>query len=253
MLRPDTEQLWQFLKDQPSLSGFVLVGGTALAMHLGHRISEDFDFMIPQNKLPRTAIEILKRASHSAGFTFAANDSAEGLAEFEDTGMDYLDYQQDYVVADSVKLTLAAPEAEVQVLLEPGSKGGPRIAGVEEIFRLKCMACANRSKTRDWLDMYVMLTRGLFEPQEIYRTFEMARVPSKYDIAMKRLCSGKPDLLDEGYESLLAEPPSITQMQTYFSELRNEVEALAAAEKAKAMVLAKGASLGLKSNQSSDA
>ncbi len=224
MLRPDTERLWHFLQGQSGLGCFVLVGGTALSMHLDHRISEDLDFMIPAPRLPRHAIEGLKRMSHASGFKFVPNDSPQGLAEFEDTGMDYLDYQQDYVVGGTVKVTLVAPDPEVKVLLRAGAPDKPRVASLEEIFRLKCIACANRSKTRDWLDMYVMLKRGLFQPLDIYRTFELAGVPSKFDIAMGRMCSGKVSLLDEGYESLLPEPPSVADMQAYFQRLRDDVE-----------------------------
>ncbi len=90
--------------------------------------------------------------SHARGFNFVPNDSSEGLAEFEDTGMDCHDYQQDYMVGGCVKLTL----------LCAGAPDRPRVASLEEIFRLKCMACANRSKTRDWLDMQVMLQWACF-------------------------------------------------------------------------------------------
>jgi predicted nucleotidyltransferase component of viral defense system len=33
------------------MRGFVLVGGTALTMHLGHRVSEDLDFMWADTRL----------------------------------------------------------------------------------------------------------------------------------------------------------------------------------------------------------
>ena len=95
------------------------------------------------------------------GTGFVANDSPAGLLEFEDTGLDFLDYQQDYVVGGSVKVFLVAPDPEVLVLLRAGDPARPRVASLEEIFRLRCIVCANRSKTRDWLDMYVMLQRGL--------------------------------------------------------------------------------------------
>lgn len=224
MLRPDTERLWHFLKGQSALGGFVLVGGTALSMHLDHRISEDLHFMIPAARMPRVAIEALKRLSHASGFNFVPNDAPEGVAEFEDTGMDYHDYQQDYVVGGSVKLTLVAPDPEVQALLRTGPPQGPRVASLEEIFRLKCIACANRSKTRDWLDMFVMLQRGLFQPLDIYRTFELAGVPSNFDIAMGRMCSGKVSLMDEGYESLLTQAPSVADMQAHFRIVRDDIE-----------------------------
>ena len=60
---------------------------------------------------------------------------------------------------------------------------------------------------------------------DIFRTFERANVPSKYDIAMMRLCSGKPSLHDEGFESLLQSPPTIPEMRDYFAQARDSIEA----------------------------
>ena len=45
------------LKDDPRLASFTLVGGTALALQIGHRISEDLDFNIFGQKLPMRAID----------------------------------------------------------------------------------------------------------------------------------------------------------------------------------------------------
>lgn len=231
MLRPDTQALWDHLEMNPLLGGFVLVGGTALAMHLRHRVSEDLDFMIATNKLPRERIEVLKRDCADAGFVFRSNDPAAGLLEFEDTGMDYGDYQQDYVVADSVKLTFVAPDSEVRVLLGAGMVKAPRVASIEEIFRLKCIACANRTKSRDWLDMYILLQRGYFQPIDIYRTFELAGVVSKFDIAMMRMTVGEVPSTDEGFDALIQNPPSIDMMQEFFRDVFSEVQSAVAAIK----------------------
>jgi hypothetical protein len=41
ILPPEQRRLWPELRDIPR--GFVLYGGTAIALHLGHRQSVDFD------------------------------------------------------------------------------------------------------------------------------------------------------------------------------------------------------------------
>lgn len=228
MLRPDTARLWEHLRDDRSLTGFVLVGGTALSMHLDHRLSEDLDFMFLGPKLPRGRIEALKRRALEAGIEFTPNDSPAGVAEFEDSGSDLHDYQQDFIAGGTVKVTFVAPGRENAKQLEPVEGPGPRVASLEEIFRLKCIVAADRSKTRDWFDLYLLLKDGRFKPIDIFRAFERADVPSKYDIAMRRLCSGVPGLNDEGYESLLSEPPSLAQMQSFFLTVRDEVEQEAA-------------------------
>lgn len=235
VLRPDTERLWQYLQANRALRGFVLVGGTALSIHLNHRISEDLDFMIPQTRLPRRQIEGLLRMAGEAGFHFVANDSIDGVREFEDTGMDYWDYMQDYIVADTVKLTLAAPDPEVSALLLPGLEDRPRLATLHEIFKLKCIACANRTKSRDWLDMYVLLTGNYFKPADFYAAFEEAGVPMKFDIAMQRMCKDSIPGSDEGYDTLLPDPPTISRMQKYFIGLKAQIEEDVALKKASAL------------------
>ena len=48
------------------------------------------------------------------------------------------------------------------------------------------------------------------------------------DIALTRLCSGRPHQQDEGYESLLANPPSLAQMSEFFLQVADEARAAAA-------------------------
>lgn len=224
MLRPDTQKLWNHLQSEPALKGFVLVGGTALSMHLHHRLSEDLDFMYLGKKLPKAQIEALKRRARGAGFEFAANDSPAGVEEFIHAGLDFNDYQQDYIANGTVKVTFVAPEPESARQLEPVESPGPRIASLAEIFRLKCIVAAERSKTRDWFDLYLLLKQQHFEPIELMRAFERAGAPGKYDIAIMRLCSGKPGQNDEGYETLIRKPPSIADMQRFFIETRDRIE-----------------------------
>lgn len=228
MLRPDTQALWQLLRHQPALGGFVLIGGTALSLHLGHRVSEDLDFAFDGPKLPRARIEALKRRLDEAGWACVPNDPMAALHEFEDTGLDLHDYLQNHIAGGRVKLTLVAPEQEVRVQLRAAAPDHPRVASLEEIFRLKCIACANRSKSRDWLDLYLLLRGGHFQPIDMRAPFEMAGVIQKLDIALHRLCSGRPQADDEGYESLLDEPPTLAQMRDYFIGVRDQIEVEAA-------------------------
>ena len=52
-----TQKNFARLKDDPRLAAFTLVGGTALALQIGHRFSEDLDFNIFGQKLPTSAID----------------------------------------------------------------------------------------------------------------------------------------------------------------------------------------------------
>ena len=37
-----TARLFSEIRDNPLLDSFILIGGTALALHIGHRLSEDW-------------------------------------------------------------------------------------------------------------------------------------------------------------------------------------------------------------------
>lgn len=65
-LPAETERLWRFLKDQSALAGFTLIGGTALTLHLDHRISEDLDFIWVGDMLPRPELDGLRRLAAGA-------------------------------------------------------------------------------------------------------------------------------------------------------------------------------------------
>ena len=213
MLRDDTQKLWSYLQPCGALRGFVLAGGTALTLHLGHRLSEDLDFMFVGKKLPRGQIEALKRICSLDGIEFEAADSVADIQEWEDSGMDLLDYQQNYVVAGAVKVSLWAPDQDVLRLMEPALQDAVRVASVDEIFRTKCLVCADRSKLRDWFDVYTLLQSCNFAPMDIYEAFERSGVPSKFDIARSRMTYGNPGLNDEGFSSLLPNAPTLQDMQ----------------------------------------
>lgn len=234
MLKPETQALWDQIRDKPALHGFVLIGGTALAMHIGHRVSEDLDLAWPGARLPRQRITALRRALEEVGATLVANDSMEAIREFEDSGMELHDYQQNYLANESVKLTFVAPDQEVAVQMNAADPKRLRIATMDEIFRLKCVACANRSKTRDWFDMYTLFERGDFQPIDMIEPFERAKAPQKLNIALHRMCSGVPDAGDEGYDHLLAAPPSLEEMRARLIAARDDIEVALASRRAAA-------------------
>jgi len=58
LLPPATEKVWSFLKNQPALAGFVLVGGSALPL-----TTQQLKFFVePRNKLEiETAAKVVPR------------------------------------------------------------------------------------------------------------------------------------------------------------------------------------------------
>lgn len=234
MLRTDTLELWQFLKDQPALQGFVLVGGSALALRIQHRVSEDLDFAWPGLNLPRARLEALLRMANAKGFHARRRDDPGALDEFEIAGMDLHDYQQDFLVNERVKLSFFAADEGLSHILSPAADAAPvRVATLDELFGSKALVAAQRSKTRDWFDLFVLMTRHGKTLEDMSAAFQKAGMSLQFDTALQRLCSGLPSKHDEGYEQLMENPPSLQEMTRFFRAERDAYEQRQAAERGK--------------------
>ena len=230
MLPAATEKVWNYLKDQPALAGFVLGGGSALALLIRHRLSEDLDFIYPQVRLPAQRLDALRQEAAAAGFDFVPNDDEAALQDFAASGMELHHYQQDFVVNGSVKVSFFAPDEPLRKILSPASDK-LRLATLPECFKAKCLVSAVRSKTRDWLDLFLLMRDHGFTISDYRAAFVEAGIPNQCDAGLTRLCSGVPGADDEGYQQLLTNPPTLAEMKTYFISQRDklEVETVAAA------------------------
>jgi predicted nucleotidyltransferase component of viral defense system len=224
-LKPATAKLWSELQHDPLLHGFVLIGGTALALRIGHRLSEDLDFAYPAaGKLPRQTLARFIEAQAGINNHFAANDDLAAVEEAINDGLDLHDYQQDYLVNEHVKVTFWAPEREMAQLLRSAVKKPLRVATIQEIFETKCLVCADRSKTRDWFDLYILMTQHGYSMLDAKRMFDEAGLTNKYDIFDMRLRKLRPLPDDEGYEHLLASAPTLDEMRDFFTRALDELQ-----------------------------
>lgn len=242
MLPPATERVWEFLKDRPELAGFVLVGGSALSLRIGHRISEDLDLAWLNHQLPRHRLEALVANARQAGLEFANNDDEAAVAEFVHGGLELRDYQQDFLVNGNVKVSFFVPDQAQLRVLRPGLPAGVRVAEVPELFQSKSLLSARRSKSRDWFDLYVLLQSHGFTWRDYVHAFEVAGLGSQADAGLARLCSGVPQRDDEGLQQLLPKPPSLSELKSFFERLREqrEVETASAAARSKRSEAASG-------------
>jgi hypothetical protein len=128
LLPPATERVWNFLKAQPVLKGFVLIGGSALALRIRHRRSEDLDCVFPGIRLPRERLDVLRRNAVQAGFDFQHNDDEAAAQAFEQDGLELYDYQQDLLVNGEVRLSFFAPDEPVRKILSKRRATEVRIA-----------------------------------------------------------------------------------------------------------------------------
>jgi predicted nucleotidyltransferase component of viral defense system len=143
-----------------------LVGGTALALQIDHRKSNDLDFACSDKKLPNHAIDqfllILKKNKDVNELNSIAQ-----ISNFKiQTGLNLLDYARDFSI-DDVKVTfftLGENEQQRQFY-----KSTPKIAdlwafplmGLEGLQLAKSLVLKNRVRSRDLFDLMVLMdTQG---------------------------------------------------------------------------------------------
>ena len=211
-LPPATRAVWRRLENEEALRGFILVGGTALSLRIGHRVSEDLDFAFPGMNLPSGQLAALRKKFPG----WKSNDNPASYDEFLNAGMSLHDFQQDYLTEENVKITFFAEDRDALSLLGSGLESGPRVAELAEIFALKALVSAKRSNSRDWFDLYSLIQNHGFTLREFQKAFEKANRLKNLDFAFQRLCSGKPSESDPGFESLAPNPPSVDELASFF-------------------------------------
>jgi nucleotidyltransferase AbiEii toxin of type IV toxin-antitoxin system len=230
LLPSKTEEVWNFLKTQPLLGGFVLIGGSALALRLRHRISEDLDFAWIGLTLPRRSLEQLVGLASRAGLNMQRKDDEAAVGEFVQGGLDLHDYQQDFVVNEAVKVSFFAADTPLEQVLREPAEPTARVATLPELFKAKALVSARRSKTRDWLDLYILLRDHGFTLHDYQDAFRQGGIDSQFETGLTRLCSGTAQRDDEGYRDLLPNLPTIAEMADYFRDLRDRFEIETAAD-----------------------
>lgn len=225
-----TATLFGEIRDNPLLGHFILIGGTALSLRIRHRISEDLDFITLLPRLPRAALMELERQLVANGHKIEHQVNPGAYEDFQISGLELADQQQDWLVDGEVKLTFFAAEPQHLKLLgqtheRKESDGGFRIATRDELCWLKATVTASRSKSRDWLDLFVLERDFGFGVVGWKEAFDRAGLsPMQFEIALNRMCEGRLGAGDEGYSALLSDAPSVPEMQERFRKLREDYE-----------------------------
>ena len=135
--------LWERLASLPE--HFVLYGGTALALQLGHRDSVDFDFFSAQPIHPHQLYETLD---------FLAKGR---ITQVESNTLTVLADTQDGPVSVSFFGGLGLRCVDFPAKVPPGV----RLAGVRDIFGCKCATVQMRERLKDLQDICALLRHGL--------------------------------------------------------------------------------------------
>jgi hypothetical protein len=222
-LAPDTLRVWEFLAAQPALGGFILIGGTALTMRIGHRVSEDLDLVTVADRLPRAALNGLVMILERNGFTVSRDDDPTAYEEFLIAGDSLHDHQQNFLF-DGVKVNIFTPNSDLEAMVEASDETLVRIASLPELFRTKALASANRCLSRDWIDLFVLFNQHGFTLSDFSDAFHRPGVhhaETRISRAFANLCRGSASASDPGYEVLMEKEPTLAELAAFFSTIRD--------------------------------
>ncbi len=231
-LAPDTARVWHQLQGHPLLKGFILIGGTALTMHIGHRVSEDLDFACtqPLKHLPKPQIKALIHDLAANGVSMVLNQHPLDVEEFSESGLDLDNYQQNFIADGTVKVSLVCYDPPMDQLL-PGLRTDPlRVATLDEIFATKAYVCSERSKTRDWFDLHTLITQHGYTFKNVHSIYKNVKRLPAFAIMSSRLRHCRPELADEGYLGLTDNPPLLDDLRAFFNYELDQLERQLATE-----------------------
>lgn len=154
---------------------YILCGGTALAIQIGHRKSEDLDFMMWR---------ISKTEKPEVNWNAIERELKEKIGEIENFNM--LGFDQVEFVVKSVKFSFFVSDNLSPVTAPTEYLGNIRLADIESIMAMKMEVMLRRMKFRDYYDIYCMLQEGYSIHNGIEKALNLSRhrISSKNIIAM---------------------------------------------------------------------
>jgi len=132
--------------------GFYLVGGTALALQIGHRISVDFD-LFSKKDIPKSLLPKVKRVFNELEVKVLINHSEQLSVKINETKIDFVKYK-------------------FPLILKPIEFEGVKILPVKEIAATKAFVLNYRGTLKDYIDLYFILKNKYVSLKEIKKLAE---------------------------------------------------------------------------------
>ncbi len=145
-----TFNLIQQLQALPELEGFLLVGGTALALQMGHRSSIDIDLFHKED--------------------FSANDLSEILKKYFSVAVDYSGKKTLLTHVNNIKVDFITHA--YNYVKPPVTEEGITYLSKEDIAAMKLNAISNSGqRLKDFIDVYYLLQ--YYSVNDMIRFFEI--------------------------------------------------------------------------------
>ena len=162
-IHPATRQLLKELQSMDLLKGCRLVGGTALALQLGHRRSVDLDFF---GFIPESADEIQDVLGEHHEITIVKESKNIHIYLLDGVKVDIVHYKYGW-------------------LSGPVTEEGLCLAGISDIAAMKVAAIIGRGTRKDFIDLFFLLFQ--FSLEELFGLYLRKYPEGSLFVAMKSL------------------------------------------------------------------
>lgn len=149
-LAAHTKSVFIRLSDLDCIKEFTLIGGTALALQINKRKSEDLDFCIWSRNLKKDKPEVNWPVIEKELETVGSIDSRDIL------GLDQVNF-----IVDGVKISFLAKQFNLSPVTKPVAiHNSIKAADITAIGAMKIELILRRSEFRDYYDIYSILREG---------------------------------------------------------------------------------------------
>jgi len=184
---------------------YYLVGGTAIALFLGHRESIDFDLFTFKEKNQNNTISLLRKLTNKQIHTI------------------HISKEQSHFIIDSVKFTFFNFPYKIK---SKAVFNEVRIPDLLSLAAMKALALGGRAKWKDYVDLYFILKSGINLEEIIVKASELFNSENTY-VFNRRIFLEQLSFYDDVnyeekvfYSSELA--PSDDEIKNYLNEISIE-------------------------------
>lgn len=164
-IRPETASLFSLLAEFPQLEGLTLIGGTAIALTIGHRLSNDLDFAFFGDNLPTYAIDNLVNELKTGGLPVQLITDPGQITAFKiATGQRLLDFARDYMFGGTKVTFFAMGSKQTPAFVDYLNKAPTldlpdtsfKVLGLEALKATKAVVLGQRVRSRDLYDLFIL-------------------------------------------------------------------------------------------------
>lgn len=171
-LTANIDAIIEQVAEMECIKPYILCGGTALAMQIGHRKSEDLDFMMWRKS---------KTEKPEVNWNAIEKELIEKVGEIENFNM--LGFDQVEFLVKGVKFSFFVSDNYSPVTSPIDYLGNIRLADMESIMAMKMEVMLRRMKFRDYYDIYSILREGY----SIHNGIEKALSLSRHRLSAKNI------------------------------------------------------------------